>query len=115
MITPVHDKALIEMFLRRNTPLHLYELGDLDERFWPATTWYGHITNGEIRAMALLCRGLSTPTLLALADAELPELEELCQSLLRTVDHIGLNVKSDNLPASPWHLAPQNSEGLEQL
>jgi ribosomal protein S18 acetylase RimI-like enzyme len=79
--TPLYDKALIEAFLRRNTPLHLYGLGDLDERFWPWTSWYGLVADGQIRAIALLYRGLTTPTLLALADAELPELEELVRDL----------------------------------
>jgi len=36
----LHDKSAIEQFLRRNTWLHLYELGDLDEFFWQYTTWY---------------------------------------------------------------------------
>ncbi|MHB8897802.1 MAG: hypothetical protein ACYC6Y_03540, partial [Thermoguttaceae bacterium] len=67
--------------------------------FRPSTTWYRYIIDQQIRAMALRYRGLTTPTLLALADTERPELKELCQNLLRTVDHRGLNVKSDNLPA----------------
>ncbi|MHB8902244.1 MAG: hypothetical protein ACYC6Y_26090 [Thermoguttaceae bacterium] len=50
MKTPVHDKGVIEAFLRRNMPLHLYELGDLDERFWPSPTWCGHM--GAIRVHA---------------------------------------------------------------
>ncbi|MHB8900586.1 MAG: hypothetical protein ACYC6Y_17680 [Thermoguttaceae bacterium] len=67
--------------------------------FGPSTTWYGQITDQQIRAMAVLYRGLSTPTLLALADAELSELKGLCQKLVRTVDRLGLNVKCDNLAA----------------
>lgn len=31
----------IEAFLRRDTDLHLYELGDLDPFFWPRTRWIG--------------------------------------------------------------------------
>ncbi|MHB8901288.1 MAG: hypothetical protein ACYC6Y_21270 [Thermoguttaceae bacterium] len=81
-----------------------YELGDLDERFWPATTWYGHITDQQILAMALLYRGLTTPTLLALADAERPALKELCQSLLRTVNGLREDsLSSQRLGAlAPW-------------
>ena len=37
----LHDKAVIEGFLRRNPLLHIYPLGDLDDFFWPHTTWYG--------------------------------------------------------------------------
>ena len=36
----LHDKEEIETFLRRNTFLHLYEMGDLGNFFWQYTTWY---------------------------------------------------------------------------
>jgi hypothetical protein len=36
----LHDKEEIAAFLRRNTFLHLYEIGDLDDFFWQYTTWY---------------------------------------------------------------------------
>ena len=36
----LHDKGQIEAFLRRNVFLHSYSVGDLDDRFWPHTTWY---------------------------------------------------------------------------
>lgn len=78
----LHDKSAIEAFLRRSPFLHLYALGDLDDRFWPATTWYGRIEAGEIRAVALVYSGLSLPTLLALGDEEMPHLEELVRSIL---------------------------------
>ncbi len=78
----LHDKSAIEAFLRRRPFLHLYGLGDLDDRFWPATTWYGRIEAGEIRAVAFLYGGLGLPTLLALGDEEVPHLEELLRSIL---------------------------------
>lgn len=34
------DRAQIEGVLRRNVSLHAYELGDLDDFYWPDTTWY---------------------------------------------------------------------------
>jgi hypothetical protein len=36
----LHDKGEIEAFLRRDVSLHIYEIGDLDDVFWPHTTWY---------------------------------------------------------------------------
>jgi len=78
----LYDKSAIEAFLRRSPFLHLYALGDLDDRFWPATTWYGRIEAGEIRAVALLYGGLGLPTLLALGGEEMPHLEELLRSIL---------------------------------
>ena len=84
--TPVvclHDRAQIERFLRRNTFLHIYGLGDLDDSFWPFTTWYALADGAELRALALMYSGLSRPTLLALGgQEEQPRLEELLTSLL---------------------------------
>ena len=37
----LHDRATLEAFLRRDAALHLYSLGDLDDFFWPFTTWHG--------------------------------------------------------------------------
>lgn len=79
----LHDKDRIEAFLRRNTFLNIYQLGDLDDYFWPRTTWYA-LTNGDdIKAIALVFGGLNQPTLLAMGDnAELLLLQELLRSAL---------------------------------
>jgi len=63
----LHDKETIEAYLRRETPLHLYELGDLDDFFWPYTQWYGAMTSGEVAALFLVYIGFEPPTMLALA------------------------------------------------
>ncbi len=73
----LHDRKRIEDFLRGNTFLHIYGLGDLDDRLWPNTTWYALADGGEIKAVALMYSGLAVPTLLALGDQELPALREL--------------------------------------
>lgn len=64
----LHDRNEIEKFLRQNPHLHLYEIGDLDDRFWPHTIWFGSQSEAGINAIALLYTGASLPTLLALAD-----------------------------------------------
>lgn len=64
----LHDRAAIERCLRRNTYLHIYALGDLDEFFWPYTTWYGGSIDGHVQEVVLLYAGSSVPTLLALTD-----------------------------------------------
>ncbi|MCK4306310.1 MAG: GNAT family N-acetyltransferase [Candidatus Eisenbacteria sp.] len=61
----LHDKDELEVFLRRNTFLHLYEIGDLDDFFWPYTCWYALKDDDGIREVALLYLGLNPPTLLA--------------------------------------------------
>lgn len=67
------DKPAIEAFLRADAVMHAYALGDLDDRFWPKTQWYGlctesaHTTGGGLTAVAVLYTGLETPCLLCLA------------------------------------------------
>ncbi|WP_239090887.1 GNAT family N-acetyltransferase [Asanoa iriomotensis] len=61
MLRSVHDRAELAALLRKDTALHAYELGDLDDFFWPYTTWYRH---GD--ALALIYHGQPVPTLLAL-------------------------------------------------
>jgi RimJ/RimL family protein N-acetyltransferase len=61
------DLAAIEAHLRRAPYLHTYELGDLDPREAEHTTW---ITRTPVDAVVLLYRGLATPTIIALADAD---------------------------------------------
>jgi ribosomal protein S18 acetylase RimI-like enzyme len=61
---PTADPAAIEAYLRRAPYLHTYELGDLDPRHAPHTTW---IANEPVDAAVLLYRGLATPTIIALA------------------------------------------------
>jgi ribosomal protein S18 acetylase RimI-like enzyme len=78
----LHDKGEIEAFLRRDPFLHLYSLGDLDEWFWPGTTWYGRIEDGQVEAIALVYSGLAQPTLLALGEAGSPPLDELVRSIV---------------------------------
>ncbi|MEV4534707.1 GNAT family N-acetyltransferase [Asanoa sp. NPDC049518] len=60
MLRSVHDRAELAALLRKDPALHAYQLGDLDDFFWPFTTWYAH---GE--TVALIYHGQPTPTLLA--------------------------------------------------
>lgn len=79
---PPADPKLVEAFLRRRAPLHLYELGDLDEPFVGLTTFLVERgESGEPAAVALLYRGSEPPTLLALAgdDRERAALERLLE------------------------------------
>ncbi len=63
----IHDKDEIERFYRRDTCLHLYEIGDLDPFFWDNTTWFGlRDGGGRLEALVLLYSGLELPCLLAL-------------------------------------------------
>lgn len=70
----VHDRSELAELLRRNPALHAYELGDLDDFFWPYTTWYRH---GD--SVALVYHGGEVPTLLAL---DAPERADTLAALL---------------------------------
>ncbi len=78
----LHDKRVIEDFLRQNVYLHIYSLGDLDDFFWPYTTWYGwEAEDGQgLSAVVLLYTGQSSPTVLALSD-RVPAIQALLRSL----------------------------------
>lgn len=60
---PLTDKAAIRAFLNRDRILSAYALGDLDDAFWPRSTFYGARREGELHALVLLYRGLD-PTVL---------------------------------------------------
>jgi ribosomal protein S18 acetylase RimI-like enzyme len=65
-LVETRDRERIEAFLRRDRELHVYEIGDLDPFFWPATTWWAAMRGESIVALALLYRGPAIPTLLVL-------------------------------------------------
>lgn len=79
-ILQVHDKQQIYDYMIRNKALNIYSIGDLDDFFWPHTTWYALTENNEIKAMILLYTGLSEPTVLALSD-NIALLTELFQNI----------------------------------
>ncbi|WP_410809217.1 GNAT family N-acetyltransferase [Micromonospora sp. 067-2] len=57
-----HDRAVLADLLGRDPVLHAYQLGDLDDFFWPYTSWF---RRGD--QVALLYHGVDPPTLLAFA------------------------------------------------
>jgi RimJ/RimL family protein N-acetyltransferase len=65
MIRSVHDRDELADLLCRDPALHAYELGDLDDFFWPYTTWF---LLGD--AVALVYHGQALPTVIALAPPE---------------------------------------------
>jgi ribosomal protein S18 acetylase RimI-like enzyme len=80
----LRDKVEIERFLREDVYLHIYSIGDLDDFFWPYTTWHGFKSSGSLAAIALLYAGLGLPTLVALCREE----EGVMLKLLDTVRHL---------------------------
>lgn len=105
----LHDKAEIESFTRRHPLLHLYELGDLDDFFWPHTTWYA-LTDGEtVQQLALLYTDLSMPVLLAHSEPESDSMPRLMEALLPILPkRFYSHLSSDALPTleTAYHLEP---------
>lgn len=61
----LQDRETIERFLWGSPELYVYALGDLDDFFWPFTTWYGHQEAGELRDIVLVYSGKALPTVIA--------------------------------------------------
>ncbi len=79
-LVSLHDKNVIEAFLRKHTNLHLYALGDLDDFFWQNTLWYALQDGQQILELVLLYTALEVPTLLAITD-DFPLMQELLQKV----------------------------------
>ena len=105
----LHDKQQIESFLKQDPGLYLYLLGDLDDFFWPHTSWYGW-TQAQLGAIALLYAGDELPVLLALGrDTTAPA--ALLQSLTallprRFYTHLSPGLESELQP--DWSLSGGN-------
>jgi ribosomal protein S18 acetylase RimI-like enzyme len=81
----LHEKKEIERYLRKNVSLNIYSIGDLDDFFWPYTSWYGFQSNGKICAIALIYTGNLIPTLVAFAgdgDADMAKLLDSMRPIL---------------------------------
>lgn len=61
------DKTKIEAFLRGSPELHVYSLGDLDDFFWPYTTWYGWEEDGRLRDIAMVYVSRTLPTVVGVS------------------------------------------------
>ena len=100
----VHDRDELAALLRRDPALHAYELGDLDDEFWPHTTWY---RRGA--AVAQVYHGTSLPTLIALdAPARLGTLNALLTDALallptRFYAHLSTGAETALAPAYDLH------------
>lgn len=81
-IISLHDKNAIEAFVRRNPFLHLLELGDLDDFFWPFTVWYGWQVGDVVQQIALVYTAMSTPVLLAYGEPPRDQVYPFMEALL---------------------------------
>lgn len=100
-VVELRDRDVIAGFCRRRPAVHAYELGDLDDFFWPHTRWLGWQPDGRLEQLALLYDEPDPPVLLAFAE----EPEHGMVDLLRSV--------TADLPGRLYaHLSPALVEGL---
>lgn len=66
-IVQTTDRTRIETFLRQDPELHVYSLGDLDDFFWPNTTWYAWEKAGSLREIVLVYSGRGLATVVAIS------------------------------------------------
>ena len=79
----LHDRARILAALGAHRALHVYAIGDLDDFFFPFTSWFALEDDaGEARQIALLYTGAALPVLLAIAAERADELSALLGSML---------------------------------
>jgi len=64
------NKVSIFNFLKRNPGLNIYSIGDLDDFYWPKTTWYAMMDGNTVFSIAMLYEGQDIPTLLLFYDAD---------------------------------------------
>ena len=76
------DRDRIARFLERDTPLHIYAIGDLDEPYWPHTAWYAAEQDGEIRDICLVFTQFTPHALIALCSPDYAPMRALLQELL---------------------------------
>jgi len=80
----LRDRDELEQFLRKNTALNIYQIGDLDDFYWENTKWFGLKESGSIKAVTLLYKAPQFHVLLALSpENEIEQLKILLHSLFK--------------------------------
>jgi ribosomal protein S18 acetylase RimI-like enzyme len=82
-ILSIHDKEAIRHFTDRNPLLYLFERGDLDDFFWPYTTWYASCEGDVIRQLALLYHAGDFPVLIAVPEQPVEHMPPFLTELRR--------------------------------
>ncbi len=100
-ILQLSDRPVIAGHLLRDRELNIYQLGDLDDFYWPYTRWYAWQPAGQVEAIVLYFTGLSLPTLISLDRTNLAASKSLLARL------------TGQLPGRFYaHLLPEHLETL---
>lgn len=83
-IKKITDKNILESHFRKNIPLNIYQLGDLDDFFFEYTEWFGLFEteeNNNPEEIALLYTGSELPVLLAFCVSETDQMKTLIENI----------------------------------
>ncbi len=83
------DRKQLEGFLRRSPGLNLYSIGDLDDHYWPETTWFAACRDGNVAAVLMYWHGHGDPVVLALGELDDGALESLFREVLPDLPESG--------------------------
>jgi predicted GNAT family acetyltransferase len=112
-VAALRERDVIAGVLRRRAAVHAYELGDLDDFFWPRTRWFGWRPGAEIEQVALLYDEPDPPVLLALADAPERGMAELLQAIAPELpERVYAHLSPGLIDALAPRLVPQGEPAL---
>ena len=86
-VVELRDRDALARFFRERPAVHAYELGDLDDFFWPHTRWLGWMPDGRVEQVALLYDEPDPPVLLAFAEEPAGGMAALLRSLAGELPH----------------------------
>jgi predicted GNAT family acetyltransferase len=109
-IVELRDRGVIADFCRRRPAVHAYELGDLDDFFWPHTRWLALERDGRLEQLALLYDEPDPPVLLALAEDPLQGMASLLRAVLGELpDPVYAHLSPELVDALAPELLPQST------
>jgi ribosomal protein S18 acetylase RimI-like enzyme len=98
--TTIKNRETIADYLCCCPDLNFYQIGDLDDFFWPHTRWHAAMRGDEIAAIALLYTAPIPNVLLAILNDNEPEMRALLASMI---------------PALPEEIYAHLDTGMEDL
>jgi ribosomal protein S18 acetylase RimI-like enzyme len=76
------DKNQIEQYLIKYSHVNFYHLGDLDDFFWPHTTWFVNAKGADFSAILLLYAGIEPKAMLAIENNNSEEMKQLIREAI---------------------------------
>ena len=86
-VVELRDRDVIARFCRQRPAVHAYELGDLDDFFWPRTRWLAWQPDGRVEQLALLYDEPDPPVLVALAEEPEHGMADLLRAIVPELPH----------------------------